>query len=137
MVADKKGETMIDKYSKAATDDGNIILLDGIKPSRTRLIFVSGAYSASTAEGIAANVKRAQDVGRKLLRAGYTPLIPQSMYWTMEDAGKWEDFMDCCKEMISYCDGILMMPGWTLSKGAYIEFLHALSAQVQPYEIVK
>jgi hypothetical protein len=40
------------------------------------LVFATGPYSAPTEAGIEANIRRAIDIGRRLLQKGYYPIVP-------------------------------------------------------------
>ncbi len=88
-----------------------------------QVMYVSGPYSAPTEDGIEANIDRARDAGRRLLDLGFAVIIPHTMYGHME--GPHELFLQADLEIIRRLqpgDGLYMLDGWQLSRGARREW---------------
>lgn len=62
----------------------------------------------------------------QLFKAGYTPLNPAP---NKPENPTWLNFMRMSLVQISQADGIALLPGWELSKGARIE--HGLARDLQ------
>lgn len=92
------------------------------------VIYISGKYSASTAEGIKDNIKTAKMVAVSLWEHKFTALCPHLNTANFEDESKaitWEDYLEGDKVLVDRSDAILMLPGWEDSKGARVEFDYA------------
>ena len=82
-------------------------------PEARPLVFVTGPYSAPTAEGVVENIERALDIGRALFRKGYFPLVPHVLvreYYTPEDDSElfgYEPLMQYTLALLSRCDILL------------------------------
>jgi hypothetical protein len=106
------------------------------------LIYVAGPYTPKQAKTnhdfcrfTQWNVDRAVDVGIKLMMKNYVVYIPQLSHYIQlrmkTDYGKkWYDF-DI--EILKRCDAILMMGGWTESKGAKSEYDYAMKNKIQVF----
>lgn len=100
---------------------------------KPKVLYIAGPYSAKTREEIQQNINIAEQVGKAVLKAGFVPLIPHriSAHWDDDpefDLAEWDHaaWLDrFCLPLLEKCDGILMIDGWQLSKGATIEFEHA------------
>lgn len=64
---------------------------------------------------------------RKLRVAGYIPVNPAKDHQVSEDGDSLADgvtYQDCLREALQAlltCDGVALLPGWELSKGAQLE----------------
>lgn len=96
---------------------------------RKKLIYVAGPISLGV---VWKNVAAAHAAGIKLLKAGYSVIVPHgSVFWgNLIRAGRWEpevqpngtqhsDWMGCDLEIVRRCDCLLRLPGE--SKGADME----------------
>lgn len=79
------------------------------------LVFVSGPYSADTAEAIQRNVDRAMQAGLDLYRLGHIPFIPHLSHWLdayQRRVGfglQYEDYMAMDRAMLHRCDSVLYL----------------------------
>lgn len=95
------------------------------------LVYVAGPYSAPTREGVAANIAKAEAIGKAIIQAGYVPVIPHRItgHWETDptfDHWTHDDWMQrFCLPLLDRCDAILMMPGWEHSKGSRMEYEYA------------
>ena len=87
------------------------------------LIYVAGAYSADTPEGIQENVDRAVAAGKALLKKGHYVIVPHAMThnWDLDTGLSWDCFMDNCITLLRKSDAILMLEDWQDSTGSRIE----------------
>ena len=87
------------------------------------LIYVAGAYSADTPEGIQENVDRAVVAGKALLKKGHYVIVPHAMThkWDLDTDLTWDCFMDNCITLLRKSDAILMLEDWQDSTGSRIE----------------
>lgn len=101
---------------------------------RPLVIYVSGPYTAPSEDGVAANVRRAEDAAAALMRDGHTPLCPHSHSHGWERYGfAWGDFIRIDLVLLERCDAIYMLSGWEASKGALMEFEHAFLRRMPVY----
>lgn len=85
------------------------------------LIYVAGAYSASTQEGIEANIKAAQKLGAEVMTAfpgKVLAVVPQSMGKGLEDRGDYKFWCAATIELMKRCDGVVLRHNWRNSPGA-------------------
>ena len=74
-------------------------------------VFISGAYSASTEEGILRNVNEAIDMGNYLIGLGYNVFVPHlSHLQHQRQEQTYEKWMDICFDWILCCDYLLRLP---------------------------
>ena len=84
-------------------------------------VYVSGPY---TTGDTCVNVRRAIDMGNKLLELGYAPFVPHlTHFWNLIHRHGWKKWMKYDLSMVEVCDCILRLPG--VSRGGDIEVLHA------------
>ena len=99
--------------------------------SRLLLVYVSGPYTAPTPEQVAANVERARAAACQLMRLGYAVICPHTMTAGWEGEGiTYDQFVAADLEIVRRCDAILLLPGWSGSKGALAEYRMAVRAGV-------
>ena len=86
-------------------------------------VYVAGPYWAETPEGIAANVHKAAAEGAELLRLGYVPFVPHSMFhkWSAAPDLSEERILWACCAWLGQCTVMLLLPGWQQSKGTLQE----------------
>lgn len=83
--------------------------------TRRPLVYVAGPYT--TPEPVGMNVKRAVEVGSRMLDAGLAPIVPHlSHYWHLADPHPYEAWLALDFEIIRRCDHVYRMPG--VSPGA-------------------
>jgi nucleoside 2-deoxyribosyltransferase len=95
------------------------------------LIYVAGPYTAETPEGVEANIRAAEEIGKEVLLRGFVPVVPHAM----TGRGTWEQALpdwshedwlfNFCFPLIRHCDALLLMPEWESSRGAVMELHYA------------
>lgn len=91
--------------------------------------YISGPISASTPERLAANKAAFYAAARELEAKGRTVLNPCEN--GLDDAAPWVAHMRKDIIMLMGCDAIHMLPGWTDSRGARIEYDLAAALQMR------
>lgn len=105
-----------------------------VTDSRRLLVYISGPYTASTPEGVVANVERARQAACELMRLGYAVICPHTMTAGWEREGiPYEQFIAADLEIVRRCDAVLLLPGWEGSRGARAEFEMAAKAGVPTF----
>lgn len=96
------------------------------------LVYVSGPYTGDRI----ANVAAARAAGQELMRRGYTPLVPHTMYddWDLGTELRYARFIAACLALVPICGHMLMLPGWEQSPGAQAERRRAEEIGVQVWE---
>lgn len=91
------------------------------------VIYCAGPYTASTKEAVERNVWMAQSWGAAVNRTNLAwALCPHNMgLGLLEDSLDEAGWYDFTLELSRRCDGVLMLPGWTLSRGSVGEQLAA------------
>ena len=90
-------------------------------------VYIAGPYTAPTPEAVAANVARAQALGRALLEAALAkgvhlvPVVPHSLSEGFADLGSAEYWYAATASVLIACDYVLLTPDWQDSKGALAE----------------
>ena len=92
-----------------------------------KLVYIAGKYRSDMEWGIHKNIRLAEDYGAKLIMTNedFFPVIPHKN--TQGYGGLTDDqyMLDGTLELLSACDYILMLPGWTASEGARSEYEYA------------
>lgn len=93
------------------------------------LLYVSGPYTAKEGRTTEENIFEASVVAVELWRKGHTVICPHTN--TTFPSGvplnglDWKDWIRGDLAMIARCDGMVMMPGWRESQGAFLEEKYA------------
>ena len=96
-----------------------------------KVIFISGRITAPTSYQMAENVRHAHMASLKLMKRGYATICPHknteglggALHRDSED--DFEGWMAMDLEILSRCDGILMLKGWKQSRGSKREYAKA------------
>lgn len=101
-----------------------------------RLLYLSGPYSGPTPYHVAANIEMAGEIAVKLWNDGFYVLTPHLNTAGFEylSTAPYEQFIDGDLRMIDGVDAVVMLPGWTSSRGANIERDYALEKGIPVYE---
>lgn len=94
--------------------------------NRKKLIYISGKYSAPEKEDVEQNIQLAAMYAKKYLKLGYSVHCPHMNTAHFNDIMEYYNFLRMDLEILNRCDIIVMIPGWKESKGARIEFIHAI-----------
>ena len=95
------------------------------------LLYIVGPYSGKNHEEISENIKRAEDVSISLIRNGFHVITPHkntAHYEVYEDDDLTRDsWIAMNLDILSRCDGIYVMKGYTKSTGSLKEIDYAKS----------
>jgi hypothetical protein len=83
-------------------------------------IYISGAIT-----GTLDYMERFSIAEERLKSQGYTVINPAKVNAQLPEDTTWKQYMDISILMLGMCDGIYMLNGWELSKGAKMEFAYA------------
>ncbi len=91
------------------------------------IVYVSSPYSADTVEQIKANVEFASEIGKQVLLAGHTPLIPhvQSAFWDYDGRLGHFTHNDWMRKyalpLLIVSEAMILAGAWESSIGCQIE----------------
>jgi nucleoside 2-deoxyribosyltransferase len=91
-----------------------------------RVLYIAGPYSAPNAWKREQNIRWAELVALDAWRHGYVPLCPHTMARFYAGAIPEATCLAGDLELLSRCDGILLITGWEASRGAQAERTFAL-----------
>ena len=93
---------------------------------KRQIIFVSGAYRSKYGIiGRAVNIWKAYQVGRRLVRQGYSCYIPHANTAFMDGLQSEDWFLEATLKMLPKCQIIYMMRNSSHSQGAIMEWREA------------
>ena len=96
-------------------------------------LYVAGPFRGPSAWDIELNIRNAEAVALDLWRAGAAVLCPHTNTRFFDGAAPDEVFLNGDLELLSRCDGIVMVPGWQRSQGARAEREFAIQAGLQVF----
>ena len=85
------------------------------------LIFVSGPYRADTQVGVAINIYDAGEIAKAIWQKGHYALCPHMNSAHMDGIVPDEQFLAGDLVMLSKCDAVCLVDGWSKSVGAVAE----------------
>jgi hypothetical protein len=94
-----------------------------------KAIYLAGPYRAPTAWAIEKNVRLAEEWGLQVAELGLLPVIPHTMFRYYHGQATDQFWLAATLELLSRCDAILMLPGWSSSEGSRGEY--ALAGQLR------
>ncbi len=83
--------------------------------------YISGKISGLTQEEAFDKFEKAEE---DVIKLGYIPVNPMKLLPYSPDL-EWEDYMDKDLSVLLRCQGIYMLPDWSASRGARIEYVVA------------
>jgi hypothetical protein len=98
------------------------------EPSRSKLIYVSGAITPTEANpSIKTNIRLLHLASQRLFTAGFSVYCPAvDWFKDPETYGEaWQAIMEMDFVIIKRCDGIYMLQNWKASRGAVLEHDYA------------
>jgi len=94
----------------------------------TKKVYVSGPYSLGDT---IQNIRLAIDAADRLLKAGYTPLVPHLNYtWDIAYPHSYTTWLNWCLEWIPVCDCLLRIYGESPGADAEVELAQSLGIPV-------
>lgn len=98
------------------------------------VIYIAGPYNAPTKEEVQKNIEHARAAAVRLIKAGYAVICPHLNTAGLEDAiSDQQIFYRMSVELLTRCDGIYLLKGWSESKGAKIEMNVAVGLNMDIY----
>jgi len=94
-------------------------------------IYVAGPYRADNAWGVEKNIRKAEELGMELARAGFNPMIPHTMFRYFNGTLTDEFWLKATMEWLETCDAIALVKGWGHSDGAVKEYDRAIELGFQ------
>lgn len=95
------------------------------------LVYVAGPYSGD----VEANVARAREVGRKLIEAGYSVIVPHLLGYPGTQDDRW--WYASTLAMMLRCDCVFVVPGWVCSVGARNEVVTMWERNQSVYDTIE
>lgn len=96
--------------------------------------YVAGKYRASSIWGIEKNIQAARSVAEELWRLGYVVLCPHTNTAHFDGKVPNDEFLRGYLELLRRCDFVVLVPGWSRSRGARIERFTAKVCGIPCYE---
>lgn len=90
-----------------------------------KLVFIAGKFAGANAWEIACNVHAAEAAALRVARLGGMPIVPHSLGQHMFGTLPEEFWRAGCLQLLSRCDGILLLLSWLDSAGARAESNYA------------
>lgn len=109
--------------SDEGTYSKNGLLVERYATKQKEKIYISGPIS-----GTEDYKERFEKAEKELKALGYRVINPAKVNANLPEDTTWEEYMKISLCMLSMCDGIYMMEGWPLSRGARTEYHYALGA---------
>lgn len=94
-----------------------------------KIVYVAGPFRASTAWGIAENVRNAERWSIELVKRGVMPLVPHLNTQHCFGLADEKFFLEGTLELLRRCDAAVFIPGWEKSSGSVGE--HEFCARVR------
>ena len=91
------------------------------KKKKQKVYYVAGAYRTNTIHGTLENIRKAEFVAIEIWKAGHVALCPHLNSRLMDGIIDDEEFLEGDLELLKRCDGIVLVPGWSISQGAIKE----------------
>ncbi len=95
-----------------------------------KIVYIAGPFRASTAWGIAENVRAAERIGLEVARHGAMPLIPHANTAHFHGEGSDQVWIDGTLELLRRCDAAVFIPGWPNSSGSRGEWSECVQLQM-------
>ncbi len=94
---------------------------------------MAGPYRAPHAWAIEQNIQAAEHWAFRIWEAGGVALCPHLNTRNFQGALPDEIWLSGDLVMLERCDAILMLPGWTESKGSVLEHQHARDKEIKVF----
>lgn len=97
------------------------------------VVYVAGAYRASTPWLVEQNVRKAEEAGLKLWQAGFVPIVPHTQTRFYQGSALDSQFLEGTLEMLRRCDVVYVLPEFEMSEGTKGEIAEARRLGKQVY----
>jgi hypothetical protein len=101
-----------------------------------KLVYIAGAYRASTINEVRANIRRAEEVATQVWQEGFPALCPHLNSAFFDGIADDQVFLDGTMEMLSRCDALILVTGWGKSLGTRKEIQYALQNNIKVFETI-
>lgn len=91
------------------------------------IVFIAGPFRAKTPWGIEQNVRKAEALALKAWQAGFAVICPHTNTRFFQGAAPDGTWLRGYRQILRWCDAVLVVPGWALSSGALREVAAARS----------
>ena len=102
-----------------------------------RVIYVAGPFRACNSWEMECNIRRAETVALDVWRAGYVALCPHLNTRFFQGTLPDETWLKGDLEMLSRCDGMVLVAGWEGSAGTIEEIKYARNYGIPVYANVR
>lgn len=101
-----------------------------------KVVYIAGPFRAPTAWGIAENVRAAERVGFRIAQyLGAMPLIPHANTVHFHGECTEQFFLEGTLELLRRSDAVVLIEGWTDSRGAQGEREEALAMGLPVFDL--
>lgn len=85
-----------------------------------KLVYIAGKFSAPTRSGVEDNIMAAVMVGLAVAKLGGMPVIPHAntAHPEFEKVQEYPFWIEGTTELLRRCDAVMLVDGWTESKGS-------------------
>lgn len=104
---------------------------------KKKVYYIAGPYRTDTEHGIVENIRKAETVAIKVWKAGHVALCPHLNSSLMGGVVEDKAFLDGDIELLYRCDGIVLVDGWSKSKGTMAEIAFAIKNFIPICHVVK
>lgn len=101
-----------------------------------KVIYVAGPYRAQTEHGTILNIREAEAVAIQVWQAGHVALTPHLNTRLFGGLCSDEVWLQGGLELLRRCDGIVLVPGWSVSTGTLAEVKEAARLGLPVYTTV-
>jgi nucleoside 2-deoxyribosyltransferase len=106
------------------------LLITTLSEERMKVIYIAGPYRAATPHGILENIRRAEALAIEVWRAGYIAFCPHLNSAFFDGLVPDEMFLAGTMEMLSRCDGVIIVEEWADSLGTRAELDYCYSNRI-------
>jgi len=99
-----------------------------------KVIYIAGPYHAANSNQLRLNIQAAENLAALVWQAGFVALCPHTNNAFFDGIATDEIFFKGTIEMLSRCDGLILLPSWYESKGTIAELAYCLVANIPVYD---
>lgn len=100
-----------------------------------RVVYVAGPFTAGDGWAIEQNIRRAEEVGYRVVELGASPLIPHTNTRFFSGTKTAEFWYEATLELLRRCDAMVTVEGWQDSKGTKRELAEAAERGIPVFDI--